>query len=127
MEMKTVYTLREKPEWVTEQQRAGRTLILAAARPIYGHAVENSWNMPFIHGRHFAAIDPTASDAQEKITESARLDAAQIVFLTEDEAFEMGCEWYRTERPRIWKTIEEKGADEWRAEIIKGFIRHVND
>jgi hypothetical protein len=94
-EMKTLLVAREKPEWVVEQEARGFTVIHNAPRPLYGDAREDSWQMDFIKGRHYAALDPNGKDYETWARLNADLDAVQLKWVSEADAYEIGLKWYR--------------------------------
>lgn len=70
--------------------------IYSAPRPLYGHLWQ-VWNAPFrTFGVFLATVCPDATDEFDAksnaqfIEENRRLDARELVFVTEDEAFETG-------------------------------------
>lgn len=125
--MKTIHTLRDKPDWVENQQAQDR-VIHNASRPLRGHAVENSWQLPFVHGRHYAAIDEDAADAAAMAEYNEQMDAVRVVYVTEQEAYENAVGWYQEHRARIWKTIvEDGGPEQYRDQLIRSWLQRVNE
>lgn len=93
--MKTLFVARKKPQWVVEQEAKGFTVIHNAPRPLYGNAREDSWQMDFIQGRHFAALDPNGADYEVWTRLNEELNAVQVEWVAEAEAYEIGLKWYR--------------------------------
>lgn len=103
--MKAFHTLTEKPEWVTAQERLGATVICNAPRPLYGNATNDDWSMPFVHGRHYAALDPNYPEFEAWMKRNEELDACQLRFVTQQEAVEAGLKYYEAEYPQYLERI----------------------
>jgi hypothetical protein len=103
--MNTRHTLIEKPEWVIEQESKGITVICNATRPLYGNATNDDWSMPFIQGRHFAALNPNDSEFSNWLKRNEQLDACLLIFVDKETALEAGLEYYRVEYPEYLDRI----------------------
>ena len=92
--MNVFYTTIDKPEWVTAQEQKGFTIIHCATRPLYGDATENSWNMPWIRGRHYAALDPNGTDFETYRRLNEQNDASEIRWADLNKAYATGIAFY---------------------------------
>jgi hypothetical protein len=123
--MNTIHTTQPKPQWVAEQEAAGNTVIHVAPRPLYGDAREDTWAMPFLRGRHYAALNPNGEDYTGNVKRNTTLDASRVVYVTESEALETGKAWYRS------KFAEERFTDEqleeYRDHIIAKGIQSMDE
>lgn len=97
--MKTAYTIEPKPDWVKRQEAHGLTVICNATRPLYGNAVNDTWELPFIHGRHYAALSPDDGYFADRMKNNERLDAVQLIFLDKERVIAAGKQWYEENCP----------------------------
>jgi len=92
--------------------------IYSAPRPLYGHMWQ-VWNAPFrTFGCFLATVCPDCTEDEfdarynaEAIEENRRLDARELIFVTEEEAFEKGVETVRakySDRDKIMTNFEER-------------------
>lgn len=103
--MKTYYTLIEKPEWVSEQETKGATVICNAPRPLYGNETNDDWSLPFIHGRHYAALDPNYPEFYAWMKRNEEMDAYRIEFINEEMAVNAGMKYYQDNYPQYLERI----------------------
>jgi hypothetical protein len=89
--------------WTREQTVDGREIpdhwiICNAPRPLYG---DEQWQGPFIKGIFYAAINPDdlpdedALDTAFMLHRNAELDAAELVFVTQERCIEVAMDYYR--------------------------------
>jgi hypothetical protein len=122
--MKTIYTSREKPQWVKDQEERGYTVIHNAPRPIYGDAIEDTWSMDFLHGRHYSALDPNSEYYAERVRLNEQNDAVRVEYVNELVAYERGLKWYRVylgNNPRV--NIE---AEKYHDDVVNKGIELMN-
>ena len=96
-EPKLRYTIGERPAQAPEGWR-----IFNAPRPICGTVVcENgqwqgkTWIGPFVSGIIYAAVKPTDPDAPAWIATNREMDACELVYVTEQQAFDAALRWYQ--------------------------------
>ncbi len=119
----------DKPEWVDQQTKAGNTVIHNAPRPITGDATEDSWSLPFVSGRHYAALNPNGPNFSQFTTYNERMDAIQLVYVTEEVAQKAGLAYYREmyKNTRVEKSLKDpKWLDRYRREIINRGLDTLN-
>lgn len=80
--------------WVYSQFADGRNVIVNASRPLFGEVSENSWQLPFIHGRHYAAYAQDSNDYERLNELNGKQDARRLVFVDDDLAFEYGRQYF---------------------------------
>lgn len=76
--------------------------VMNAARPIPGSSVfvdgryqSKEWTGDFCKGVHYSAIDPEDELAHVWLATCASLDACELVFITEQQAFDVALRWYQ--------------------------------
>lgn len=115
------YVVGEPTEWMKKNFDKGYVLHMAA-RPLYGHEVDNSWEQPFIHGRHCAFIDPTRDDADFMKKRNLELDAREVIFVSEQDAFEEVMLWYEIQRPDEYEAILKLLSDDGKKKQIRDWL-----
>ena len=122
-EVKLRYTISERPVQAPEGWR-----IFNAPRPICGTVVcENgqwqgkTWIGPFVSGIIYAAVNPSDPDAAAWIATNRDMDACELVYITEQQAYDVGLAYYQTNFPdelaeikmdeQTRKWITERGYD----------------
>lgn len=101
MELRKLFTVSEKPKWVEDQEKLGNTVIHIAARPLYGNAVENSWQLPCLHGRHYAALSPSDQHFDTWVQRNQQLDARWVQYISSEVAVRAGIQYYQACMPRL--------------------------
>lgn len=93
--MRIVYRAKsECPGFVSSSVELGQTLILNAPRPLYGDSTDDTWELPFVCGRHYAAIDPNSVYAPDRIAANRKLDAVVVRYIADDTLESIGTWWY---------------------------------
>lgn len=94
------YTFTERPNQAPEGWR-----VFNAPRPLYGTVVfENgqyqakAWTGPFVSGIFYAAVGPDDPDALSWLEANRNLDASELVFITEQQAFDVCLRWYQASK-----------------------------
>ena len=115
--MKVVYLLEEYTEF------AGINIcgvIHNAPRPLWGDLVDNSWDMPFIHGRHYAWLDPNGEDYEVMRKENQRSDACELRFTSAQDAFNEGLAYYDEFYPKMMSRLDYDNDDHLWSVISRG-------
>ncbi len=116
MTIKIVYRpLSERPDFVSNAIGQGYTTIHNAPRPLYGDVVDDSWNLPNVHGRHYAALKPGDVYYSDRLVANARYDAVEVRYVDDARLEELGKLYYTLYLSSIPDWI---GVDEL---IIRGF------
>lgn len=117
------YTLSQRPRQAPEGWR-----IFNAPRPLYGtlrnedgQVSPGTWDGDFLHGTFYAAVDPADPNADMWVGNNAILDAQEIQYITEQQAYDVGLAYYQTNYPdelaeiqmteKTRKWITERGYD----------------
>ena len=124
--MKQFHTLIEKSEWAVEQELKGNTIICNAPRPLYGNEVSNDWDQPFIHGRHYSALNPKDDRFDKWMKDNESLDARQLVFVDQEMAIKAGLEYYQKHYPKYVDRINQNDSAHIEMLIEKG-LDYLND
>ena len=109
--MQNFYTTREMPEWVKTQIENGRTEIHNAPRPLFGDETNDSWDLDFIHGRHYAALDPSGPRFEEMADYNRRMDAFKIHYIDEEKARTVGLSWVQKNRTDLANELDMSDPD----------------
>jgi hypothetical protein len=91
------YTFSERPRQAPVGWR-----VMNAAREIPGSSVfedgryqSKAWKGDFIKGTHYSAIDPEDEMAHVWLVTCASLDACELAFISEQQAFDAALRWYQ--------------------------------
>lgn len=105
--MEKLYVMGPPPEWCGSQIEKG-FVICVAARPLYGNNVENTWQLPMIHGRHYAALDPAGPQYATWCKLNQELDGRQVIYVEETAALEAALAYYQS-KPQLLARLEKDG------------------
>ena len=89
-----VFVLEPAPDWCQERMDKGM-VIHVAARPLYGTEVENSWEMPMVHGRHYAALDPNDDRFSLWVKQNHGLDGREVVYVSKATLLQAAFSYYQ--------------------------------
>lgn len=102
---------------------APRWKIFNAPRPLYGHC---TWQGEFISGIFYAAIHIYQHDATRLIELNCRDAAVELVYITEQEAFDAQIAYYRN-NPRMSERIDEYLENpNARNILVEAYLHRVN-
>ena len=82
------------PDWCQERIDKGMA-IHVAARPLWGSEVDDSWSMPSIRGRHYAALDPADDRFNFWTEENKGLDGREVVYVDKRAALQAAYNHYQ--------------------------------
>lgn len=86
--------LSERPDFVSNAHALGHTLIMNAPRPLYGDMVDDTWNLPVVHGRHYAALTPNGTYTKDRILANTKLDAVELRYVPNNRLESLGRSYY---------------------------------
>ena len=121
--MKKLHTSQEKPQWVKEQENMGR-LIFNAARPLWGTETNDTWELPFIHGRHYAAVDPGDDRYEAMVKTNIGLDGVVLVFVTQERAKQIAIEETKKQYPDREFDFDDPKQHEF---LVGKGLKHLNE
>lgn len=121
--MKKVHTIQEKPQWVQEQEDMGR-IIFNAPRPLWGTETNDSWELPFIHGRHYAAVDPNDDRYEAMVKQNNNLDGVVLVFVTQEYAKQIAIEETKKQYPNREFDFDDPKYYEF---LVGKGVKHLNE
>ena len=93
-----IFVLGPAPDWCQERINKGM-VIHVAARPLCGNETENTWDMPIVRGRHYAALDPTDDRFDFWTKENKGLDGREVVYVDKSTALQAAYSHYQTTVP----------------------------
>lgn len=120
--MKQYHTTREKPQWVSNQEEKGFVVIHNAPRPLYGNSTAQ---LNFICGIHYAALCPKDENFDTWVKLNEKLDATQIIYVSDIEAYNLGLQWYKD---YLGSDYEDSGieTDEYKQEVVQRGLDVMN-
>ncbi len=110
MTIKIVYRpLSERPDFVSNAIGQGYTTIHNAPRPLSGDVVDDSWNLPNVHGRHYAALKPGDVYYSDRLVANARYDAVEVRYVDDSKLESLGKSYYMLYLSGVpkWATITD--------------------
>jgi hypothetical protein len=82
------------PDWVKQQVEAGNTVIHNAPRPLTGDATNDTWELDFVRGRSYAALNPNGPHFEASCFYNQRMDAYHLIYVSEEDAYQKGLAYY---------------------------------
>ena len=85
--------------------------------------------MPFVQGRHYAALNPNGPNFIQFTAYNERMDAIQLVYVTEEAAYTAGLAYYREmyKNTRVEKSLKDpKWLERHRLEITNRGLDTLN-
>jgi hypothetical protein len=115
--MKTLYLLDEnKPNFDFPENWT----IHNAPRPLWGDWISNTWELDYIHGRHYAALNPSSADYERMCKMNDQNDAWELRYIDEETAVAAGLQYYTEKLPKYLDRIDRDNPEHINLLVQKG-------